>query len=128
MFVDASHDAALLSRSKRLALEAIDAVVKALLDQVGIHLRLASATARKHDNAFQRAVTWGLRTFMNSFICFFSMRFCSSRCSAEVRLDGRQQSHGKDNGRRTSPLWYLVARNGGRYGNAADVDRAPGEW
>jgi hypothetical protein len=38
VLVDASHDAALLARGERLALEAVDARVEALLDQVGVHL------------------------------------------------------------------------------------------
>lgn len=38
MLVDASHDAALFARGERLALEAVDAVVKAILDEVGVHL------------------------------------------------------------------------------------------
>jgi hypothetical protein len=28
----------------------------------------------------------GVRTFINSFICFFSMRVCNSRCSVAVSL------------------------------------------
>ena len=38
MLVDAPHDAALLARGKRLALEAVDARVEALLDEVRVHL------------------------------------------------------------------------------------------
>jgi hypothetical protein len=38
VLVDASHDAALFARGERLALEAVDARVEALLDQVGVHL------------------------------------------------------------------------------------------
>lgn len=38
MLVDASHDAALFARGERLALEAVDAVVEALLDEVGVHV------------------------------------------------------------------------------------------
>jgi hypothetical protein len=39
VLVDASHDAALFARGERLALEAVNAGVEALLDQVGVHLR-----------------------------------------------------------------------------------------
>jgi hypothetical protein len=38
VLVDAPHDAALLARGKRLALEAVDARVEALLDEVRVHL------------------------------------------------------------------------------------------
>jgi hypothetical protein len=38
VLVDASHDAALFTRGERLAFEAVDAGVEALLDQVGVHL------------------------------------------------------------------------------------------
>jgi hypothetical protein len=38
VLVDASHNAALLARGKGLALKAVDAVVEALLDEVGVHL------------------------------------------------------------------------------------------
>lgn len=38
MLVDASHNAALFARGERLALEAVDAGVEALLDEVGVHL------------------------------------------------------------------------------------------
>jgi hypothetical protein len=34
----------------------------------------------------------GVRTVMNSFICFCSMRAPSSRCSVGLRLMGRQMS------------------------------------
>lgn len=40
VLVDAFHDAAFLARGKRLALEAVDAVVEALLHEVGVHLKL----------------------------------------------------------------------------------------
>lgn len=43
VLVDAFHDAALLPRCERLAFEAVDAVVEALLDEVGIHLEALSA-------------------------------------------------------------------------------------
>lgn len=38
MLVHASHDTALFTRSKRLALEAIDAVIEALLNEIRVHL------------------------------------------------------------------------------------------
>lgn len=38
VLVYASHDAAFFPRGERLALKAVDAVVEALLDKVGIHL------------------------------------------------------------------------------------------
>ena len=38
VLVHASHDAALLSRGKGLALEAVDAVVETPLDEIGVHL------------------------------------------------------------------------------------------
>lgn len=41
VLVDASHDAALFARGERLALEAVDAGVEALLDEVGVHLMQA---------------------------------------------------------------------------------------
>ena len=41
MLVDAAHDAALFARCEGLALEAVDAVVEALLDEVGVHLVLS---------------------------------------------------------------------------------------
>lgn len=43
VLVDAAHHAALLARRKRLALEAVDAVVETPLDEVGIHLPSMSA-------------------------------------------------------------------------------------
>lgn len=91
MLVDASHDAAFFSRGKRLALEAVDAVVETPLDEVGIHLapehqRVASFWAGDPWRIRRSLRTEGVLTFMNSFICFFSMRFCSSRCSDCVRL------------------------------------------
>ena len=42
MLIDAFHDAALLPGCERLALEAIDAVVEALLDEIGVHLAVPS--------------------------------------------------------------------------------------
>jgi hypothetical protein len=38
VLVHASHDAALFARGERLALETVDAVVEAVLDEVGVHL------------------------------------------------------------------------------------------
>jgi hypothetical protein len=38
VLIDTSHNAALLARAQRLALEAVDAVVKTPLDEVRIHL------------------------------------------------------------------------------------------
>lgn len=38
VLVDAPHDAALFARCEGFALEAVDAVVEALLDEVGVHL------------------------------------------------------------------------------------------
>jgi hypothetical protein len=78
MLVDASHNAALFARGEGLALEAVDAVVEALLDEVGVHLVCVSA--------MKWVAECGSRTFINSFICFFSMRDCSSRCSDAVSL------------------------------------------
>jgi hypothetical protein len=82
VLVYASHDAALFARGEGLALEAVDAVVEALLDKVGVHL-----TQTMSGNPVTTACMCSVRlTFMNSFICFFSMRFCSSRCSEFVSL------------------------------------------
>ena len=39
VLVDTAHDAAFLARGERLALEAVDARVEALLDEVGVHLQ-----------------------------------------------------------------------------------------
>jgi len=78
VLVDASHNAALFARGERLALEAVDAVVEALLDEVGVHLDWSVLLSCSIES--------GWRTFMNSFICFFSMRDCSSRCSDAVSL------------------------------------------
>lgn len=38
MFVYASHNAALFPRRKRFALEGVDAVIEAALDEVGVHV------------------------------------------------------------------------------------------
>jgi hypothetical protein len=38
MLVDASHNATLFARGERLALEAVDAVVEAVLDEIRVHL------------------------------------------------------------------------------------------
>lgn len=43
MLVDATHDAGLFAGCEGLALEAVDAVVEALLDEVGVHLHALSA-------------------------------------------------------------------------------------
>lgn len=43
MLVDASHDATFFAGGEGLALEAVDAVVEALLDEVGVHLGEGSA-------------------------------------------------------------------------------------
>ena len=49
MLVYASHDAALFARGEGLALEAVDAAVEALLDEVGVHLRwLAGSNKSAH--------------------------------------------------------------------------------
>ena len=39
VLVDTTHDAAFFARGERLALEAVDARVEALLDEVGVHLQ-----------------------------------------------------------------------------------------
>lgn len=39
VLIDATHNAALLSRGERLACEVVDAVIEAALDEVGVHLR-----------------------------------------------------------------------------------------
>jgi len=84
VLVDASHHAALLARGEGLAFEAVDAVVEALLDEVGVHLRARSAHVPR--TVGDRGGGKGKRAFINSFICFFSMRACSSRCSFWLRL------------------------------------------
>jgi hypothetical protein len=53
-------------------------VVEALLDEVRVHLQgLVTLPCCPECDC---------RTFINSFICFFSMRDCSSRCSDAVSL------------------------------------------
>jgi hypothetical protein len=42
VLVDASHNATLFARGERLALEAVDAGVEALLDEVGVHLEASA--------------------------------------------------------------------------------------
>jgi hypothetical protein len=87
VLVDASHDAALFARGERLALEAVDAVVEALLDEIGVHLRMCQRYYHcDWPLVIVVASRWRFRTFINSFICFFSMRPCSSRCSLAVSL------------------------------------------
>jgi hypothetical protein len=44
VLVYASHDAALFARGEGLAFEAVDAVVEALLDEVGVHLAWSAST------------------------------------------------------------------------------------
>jgi hypothetical protein len=46
VLVYASHDAALFARGKGFALEAVDAAVEALLDEVGVHLRWLAADSK----------------------------------------------------------------------------------
>jgi hypothetical protein len=82
VLVYASHDAALFARGEGLALEAVDAVIEALLHKVGVHL-IQTMSGRPVTNVCMRLAQL---TFMNSFICFFSMRFCNSRCSEFVSL------------------------------------------
>jgi hypothetical protein len=77
VLVYASHDTALFARGERLALEAVDAVVEAVLDEIRVHLGRVSVVRERLS---------GVRTFINSFICFFSMRVCNSRCSVAVSL------------------------------------------
>jgi len=78
VLVYASHDAALFARGERLALEAVDAVLEAVLDEIRVHLGRVSPIRERR---------FGVHTFINSFICFFSMRVCNSRCSVAVSLD-----------------------------------------
>jgi hypothetical protein len=47
VLVDAPHDAALLARGERLALEAVDARVEALLDEVRVHLQAGRLARRR---------------------------------------------------------------------------------
>ena len=91
VLVYASHNTALLARSERLAFEAVDTVIKALLDKIRVHLRTVSGVIRYVANDFD----WVASTFINSFICFFSMRFCSSRCSLAVSLANGQRVNGE---------------------------------
>ena len=49
--------------------------------------RLEYIWTRRQHSAASRQERCG-RTVMNSFICFFSMRFCSSRCSVGESLAG----------------------------------------
>jgi hypothetical protein len=87
VLVYASHNAALFARGERLALEAVDAVVEALLDEVRVHLGdMSAALSLKLVATGQEWPVQRCHTFMNSFICFFSMRVCSSRCSEAVSL------------------------------------------
>jgi hypothetical protein len=46
MLVDAAHDAALLARGQGLGLEAIDAAVEAVLDEVGVNLNCAGCVSK----------------------------------------------------------------------------------
>lgn len=88
VLIYASHDTALFSGGERLAFEAVDAVVETALDKIRVHLMsdpLAPRTEVALRHGVHSAVGDG-HTFINSFICFFSMRVCSSRCSAEERL------------------------------------------
>ena len=55
VLVDAAHNAALLARGERLALEAIDAVVEALLDEVGVHLARVSGRKQREQREQRRA-------------------------------------------------------------------------
>jgi len=54
VLVDASHNAALLARGEGLALEAVDAGVEALLDEVGVHLALLASHALCLSHQFRR--------------------------------------------------------------------------
>lgn len=80
MLVDAAHDAVFFFGAERLGAEVVDAVVEAALDEVLIHLKevvsqcICLSRIREH------------HTVMNSFICFFSIRAPSSRCSDALRL------------------------------------------
>jgi hypothetical protein len=64
VLVYASHDAALFARGEGLALEAVDAVVEALLDKIGVHLIQVMS-----DDAITMACTYALHfAYVHEFL------------------------------------------------------------
>lgn len=58
MLVDTAHDAAFFARGERLALEAVDARVEALLDEVGVHLQPLVEFLQRRWHQPQRLATY----------------------------------------------------------------------
>lgn len=78
---------------ERLGCEVVDAIIKAPLDQLRVHLSegmnisvmFGMKIKIKESDYLQQ---WKREKFtvMNSFICLLSIRVCSSRCSDELSL------------------------------------------